>query len=281
MAKIAYISDTHIDFYAENKPAKIRKHADKIVPDHAKEKDYYDAIIVAGDIGHYNKDNIVFLKQLKNYAANVICVLGNHDHWLLTKSQKKKYKFESKSRVEEFGKMCKESNIQLLDPGHTIIKSKDGKPVSILGFNGWYDGKYMNADPVFLNIDWPKVMNDARHICSTPESYDSLHKQDMQKLNNLLNFRGDDLQPDIIVSHVRPTINPWNIQEKYRRDKNTPFYCFDGSVLMQKLKPKYWIYGHTHDGQDFVENGVQVVTNAFGYPGELTPDKGKLKEINI
>lgn len=280
MAKIGYVSDTHIDFFAMNSPGKIRRYAKSLVPEEAQKKNYYDAIIVAGDIGHYNKDNIVFLNKLKDYTKNVVCVLGNHD-WYLVGSQPSRYSRTSKLRVEEFETMCRESRITLLNPGYKVFSDNQGKAFSILGFNGWYDGKYQNNDPVLTELDWRGCMNDSRMIMPSPMSYNTMHELDMKAVDAVINRLGPDCTPDIVVSHVRPTINPWKIEEKYRRDANTRYYCFDGSELMQKLKPKYWIFGHSHDAEDFEEYDVQVVTNAVGYPGEYSRRKTLLKEINI
>ena len=49
-----------------------------------------EILIIAGDLGHFNRQNIemlIAIKKLYKYK-HVICVLGNHDYYLSTKDQR-------------------------------------------------------------------------------------------------------------------------------------------------------------------------------------------------
>tara|TARA_B100001063_G_C16244804_1_gene302464 strand:- start:21 stop:227 length:207 start_codon:yes stop_codon:yes gene_type:complete len=67
-------------------------------------------LIIAGDLGHDNEQNIKMLKILKEYYNHIICVLGNHDYYLMGKTNKKLFK-NSFERVENM---------------RELINSKDG-----------------------------------------------------------------------------------------------------------------------------------------------------------
>jgi predicted phosphodiesterase len=82
--KIGYISDLHIDFYvAFNKSHLLKKFIESLNPE------FYDLLIIAGDIGHYNQQNILFLNYFKEYSNKIIAVIGNHDLYLPTKRMQK------------------------------------------------------------------------------------------------------------------------------------------------------------------------------------------------
>jgi len=94
--KVDILSDLHLDFYfkphlttAEN----VASFFELIFTDH-KTRKIGDVLIIAGDIGHYNKQNIEVLKTLqKEFYKHIICVLGNHDYYLI--GSESKYTFEN------------------------------------------------------------------------------------------------------------------------------------------------------------------------------------------
>jgi len=77
-------------------------------------------LVLAGDIGDYNLQNINILKSLRElYYEHIILVLGNHDYYISPNSEYK----SSLQRVAEFKKMVSnESGIYLLDGECVIIE---------------------------------------------------------------------------------------------------------------------------------------------------------------
>lgn len=75
--KLDILSDTHFDFYFYQKYNEddVVKFFKNII----NFEDIADVLIIAGDIGHNNAQNIKILKILKQFYKNIICVLGNHD----------------------------------------------------------------------------------------------------------------------------------------------------------------------------------------------------------
>jgi len=67
-------------------------------------KEIGDVLIIAGDIGHYNEQNIEVLKILQEkFYKHIICVLGNHDYYLVGSEAKYTFEDDSFKRVKD---MC-------------------------------------------------------------------------------------------------------------------------------------------------------------------------------
>ncbi|GGF84440.1 hypothetical protein GCM10010912_32040 [Paenibacillus albidus] len=93
MFQFDLISDVHLDFWVDNSgnQLKLSKRLDQfvagLVPEFPAE-----TLIIAGDLGHYNKQNLMLLTKLKTYYSRILLVAGNHDDYLITKPLKNKYK---------------------------------------------------------------------------------------------------------------------------------------------------------------------------------------------
>ena len=103
---IDILSDLHIDFYL-NPIVKIveedilKSMFDPIFLPNGK-KEVSDVLVIAGDIGHYNFQNIQMLKIFKKlYYKYIVCVLGNHDYYLLDKEDRIMYDKDSFNRANE------------------------------------------------------------------------------------------------------------------------------------------------------------------------------------
>jgi hypothetical protein len=111
-------------------------------------------------------------------------------------------------------------------------------------YTGWHDGLYI--------FDHGKRLN----------TYDFYMRQEDFKANQML----DTVDVDVMISHFGPYAH--NIRPEYN-NLYTGFFYFDGSRLMQKMKPdSLWLFGHTHDTVDIVTHGIRLVCNPIGYPGE-------------
>ena len=82
---IDILSDLHFDYYFKqfnNSNKDVKKVYDRYFLHDGRAAG--DVLVVAGDLGHYNSQNIILLKMIKKiyeYRA-IICVLGNHDYYL-------------------------------------------------------------------------------------------------------------------------------------------------------------------------------------------------------
>lgn len=279
--KIDYISDLHIDFYIketsniEKLNSLIESLISKILNNDLTNR---DILIIAGDLGHYFSMDSRFLIRMKEIYNEVILVGGNHDLYLVSNNQQSKYQYDSFNRQREMKYFCKSKEIHYLD----------GNTVNIRGIN--FSGLAMSWDmeyarSLFDDISvgevmghWENVMNDANLIfqdgkrnMKIPVAYGGYYKEvsfkpldyfmtQYEKLSNIMDT-------DVMITHYGPKI-PDCLPDYYKNITST-FYFFDGLSIIDKLKPKYWVYGHTHRIINETYNGCNLLCNPFGYPNEV------------
>lgn len=267
--KISYISDLHLDFY-------IKQFQDRSINrfiDNTFKEDSADILIISGDISHSNaltKRFLELLIQKKIYRKIFLC-LGNHDYYLISKKSSQKYKYNSFNRINEMKNMIKEiENVQLLD-GEVI--EFEGK--KIFGMNGWYDGSYYHrlTSGYGQKIEdfWRDVMNDSSYVKGI-EDFLELAKIEKDKFRKFFDDY-KDIKIDLAFSHVVPISEPIVLEDKYKTDKASGFFTFDGLFEIQKMNILNWVYGHCHDRKSFEIFGTNFHINALGYPNEMKNNK--------
>lgn len=293
--KIDFISDTHIDFWVkETNPQKdkfqkqIEEYAEMIGIKDSKS----DVLIIPGDLGHYANQDMTFLLYCKTIYKHVFLVTGNHDLYLISNAIQKKYVRDSWNRKNEMKKFCRDNGIHYLD-GNII--SVDG--VTFAGTGMSWDKSYYNfineteASDYQIREYFNNTMNDSRLIFKdgkdnykVPTAYggsflssgfDSF-KYFNEEYNKLQRFNDFDYI-DVMVSHYGPII-PDTLPEHYQ-EQSTTFYYFDGKKDVERINPKFWLYGHSHINYDFKHNNTRLICNPLGYPGENTYNKVKTIEI--
>lgn len=261
---IDILSDIHIDFYFRFNPTPqaVESIYSHIFTDNQK-RDPGDVLIIAGDLGHNNRQNIktlILIKQIFGYR-HIICVLGNHDYYLVDLHTRMGYESNSLLRAENMRKLInKEEGMHCLD-GEVI--EIDG--IRIGGCDGWYDGKYTKKhfykrSDKYLDTLWNNTMADSHYI----EGMDWLDysKKEKEKIEKIY----QDI--DVMVTHINPSINKEHTSHSFREEQSTGFFTFDGSRYLENGSMKYWIYGHTHTEMEYEVFGVKCICNPMGYPGE-------------
>ena len=275
------ISDTHVDSWVGiNHPEftqelLLHKLIGKILPENPS-----DIIIIAGDIGHYNSQNMLFFSILKQYYKKILWVHGNHELYLISNKMKKQYEYNSFNRLNEFIKLSnEEENVHYLD-GTTL----DIDGVTIGGTGMWYNNDY--AKKYWAKKVWTFRSNDSVFEAKWGESDElclkmyNMYMQDSKlilhneklPMNYLTYFEEQKAlmksvyqKCDVIVSHVGPD---WSaIMDKWKIPPTTFFY-FDGKEFLNTLTKKdvIWIYGHTHDVAYFKHpSGCFMVCNPLDY----------------
>lgn len=224
-----------------------------------------DVLVIAGDLGHYNSHNLWIIEFLKeHYFKHIVCVLGNHDYYLLNRLQQLDYDTNSFKRVEEM-----REQLNAIEGIHCL----NGNVVEIEGvcFGGcdsWYDGQYgmwlydqKGTKGDWMQRLWTMSMNDARLIYGI-KRFDEIWEIEKPKIEAVYQAC------DVMITHVSPSIDPEHIDKRYRNDKETGFFSFDGEKYVKNTSAKVWIYGHTHTPNDFEWHGVRLICNQLGYPGE-------------
>lgn len=296
--KFAILGDTHFDFYFNPGSAVSARAFDakfKILLENAPA----DVLLIPGDIGHYNAQNIQCLRHLKRYYSRIIVTFGNHDYYLISKSMVSKYQWGtnrlggSRERVEDIKQLIEqEEGIDYVD-GNVI--EIDG--VRIGGASGWYDGSLLlntGRDYDDINWEWRLQMNDANMIypnANNGTKFDMLFQEQKHRLENVYQHC------DIMMTHVSP-LSEWNqFAQMYNYQKPLEafnknyssthealqdyraFYCFNGKHFLENGSMTHWVFGHTHrsfERQYMREDKseVQILCNSIGYPDKKNKGLG-------
>lgn len=276
--QIDYVSDTHIDFWISElntQNPKFQKQLSHYIDTVLKPKGS-DILILAGDIGHYFKQDTEFILGLKKHYKHILLTFGNHDMYLVTKSTQNKYLYDSMNRLLEFKHWCKkQENIHFLDGNSVVIEGTSFAGAG-MAWDGSYGKKFYNLTEYEMVEHWKQVMNDSKLIFSgkphisvptayggnyTECSFDPLEffKEQKKKLNRIEYC-------DVMISHYGPKV-PDNLKEEYK-NRTSSFYYFDGLEDIDRLGCKFWVYGHTHEKIDEIYNECNLLCSPIGYPGE-------------
>ncbi|MFA6188774.1 MAG: metallophosphoesterase [Sulfuricurvum sp.] len=274
---ISILSDLHFDSHFSTSAIGITESMVRNVFDPIF-KTQADVLIIAGDLGHYNNQIRQTIKWFRKfYFKHIICVLGNHDYYLVNRIMIDDYE-TSFNRVTELRKQLSE-----IDGVHCL----DGNVVEIEGvrFGGcdsWYDGQYLlhNLNPHYehdldyVNKSWPYWINDKANIYGV-NRFDDIWEIERPKIEAVYQ------QCDVMITHIMPSINPAHVAEYFRDSRGTAYFCFDGEKYVKDTTAKIWVYGHTHTPNEFELHGVRVIANQLGYRGEARKSQVEEKIIEI
>ena len=268
--KIDILSDTHFDNYFYGKYTNY-----DVINFYSQIIDFNncgDVLVIAGDIGHNNIQNIKILKLLKQYYKNIICVLGNHDYYLLGKENKSQFK-NSFERVENMRELINSQDGMYCLNGDII--EIDG--IKFGGCDGWYnDGYFGRQYPTesfsrkSTNVMWRNIMNDANFIYCV-ENFDDIFEIERPKIEKVFK------ECDVMITHINPSAKNEHININYQNNPSNVFFCFEGEKYLKNGNMKYWIFGHTHEELEYIEHNVHCICNPLGYFNE----SGNGKFVNI
>lgn len=263
--KIGYVSDTHIDFYINSKEDKVSKYIDRILKPQGG-----DVLVVAGDISHYNSQIKKFLKTMTSFYNHVIFTIGNHDLYLISGGQRKKYKNDSFMRLSELKEWSlNETNIHLLDGNSITI---DG--ITFGGLPNWYDCPHERD----IHL-WNSVMNDSNLIYEGGKNHyvinlaygyrEAKSTFDTQAFRKKQEENFEKLKDiDILVTHICPNIIPSEYMGDHTSPRSDMFYMTDDLERVKKTGAKYVIYGHNHTEVEWEDDKIHFLSNSIGYPSE-------------
>ena len=276
-----YISDIHLDFHCKqysithrNFYKDIDAFATSILPEQPS-----STLLIAGDLGHrFEQDSYLLLKLRETYD-NILLVPGNHDFYLITASIRSRYSNNSFLRIKEMKDFCSAT------PGLHYL---DGDTVTLDSIT--YSGCGMSWDKTHYELlcgdsvsdyevvsYYKRYLNDYRNISCGTAPYTILLPYgqpavcgDFDPLR-YFNSQYDKLysvpEADVVLTHYAPLLHP-STPEDYRDHLGTSFYYFDGSEIISKLKPKVWVFGHTHTPANDLVGDTTYLCNPFGYPKE-------------
>ena len=277
--KIDLISDLHLDFWVkevDTNKLKFKVQLEDFIKNiifPAGDFTTGDILIIAGDLGHYNNQIKSLLVELKKYYENIIVTYGNHDMYLISKSQQEKYEYKSLNRIKELKEICEYLDIYFLD-GKTI--EIDG--IKFGGTSSWY------SLPTSGDIEtWKRVMNDSTKIYDGKGSYSygmygapvstpNWKTQEfwLEEKAKLIEVAKEKV--DVFITHValnEPTEDE-GMYVDFVGDPNNIFYYTENIELLKSSGCKIHIHGHTHQELDYVKEGIRIICNPLGYPSEQT-----------
>ncbi|RUS41955.1 metallophosphoesterase [Cohnella sp. AR92] len=262
------ISDIHLDFWVENTSNHLKqdKKLNAFIIDILPE-DPSNTLVIAGDLGHYNIQNIKLLEKLRKHYKNIVLVPGNHDYYLISKSLKNKYKYNSLNRLNEMKLMTNQiTSVYFLDGDRVELDD-----IIFGGCGMWYDFEYglqvLNNDKDQIYNNWKLKSNDSVLIEGFPRLATDMFLEEKSKLQKAI------INADVIVTHVSPD---WSsIAHNNKDDITNSYYYFNGQEFFNNINGRMWCSGHIHKRFDYLNYGCRFINASLGYPDENgnTPKK--------
>lgn len=208
--------------------------------------DLEELVVVAGDTSN-GLEGLRFLQKLRNKGHRVVAVDGNHEHY--SNHSQERSVIETTARFRE--------------DFPDVVDFHYNEPVFILR-NGWYQ--------VRLEQTWQGYMNDSYWGDLSAETVNQLALQDAEYIELALQSCVYKKRKAVVVTHTAPCYE--TLDPRFEGSFSNEWYM---NPWMTPLLGLYrdtitvWCHGHTHASADKIVNGVRVVCNPRGYPGE-NPD---------
>jgi hypothetical protein len=201
-------------------------------------------VVVAGDTSN-GLEGLKFLDKLTKKGFNVFACDGNHEH----------YANLSQGRTaEETAARFRERY-----PGQGNIGT-----VPVILRNGWYLVEDENR--------WDSYMNDSRRCVLSEREVNERCWNDFNSIKLELQDWRDYQYRGVVVTHTSPCVE--TLDPKFAGHYSNQWYF---NPYMRELLKEFsenilvWCHGHTHARNEATVEGVRVVCNPRGYPGE-NPD---------
>ncbi|WP_345773251.1 serine/threonine protein phosphatase [Mammaliicoccus sp. E-M22] len=201
-------------------------------------------------MSHLNFVSKWVLEVFNDQFEKTFVVIGNHDYYLISNSQKRKYKNSSIYRAEEMAEIIEDlSNVIFF---HSVYGT------GALKYNGKVFAEITmkslpktEEEKSFYQI----IMNDSKYITSTPEVYNTF---DLTSYNYL-----SDLNIDVFISHY-PLIRTYS-HNKHLNDGSLGSYLCEVNEMAAPIN----LLGNVHEKDQLYEVvGTKHYTNTLGYPNE-------------
>lgn len=241
---------------------KISVHSDLHIDDHCDnffiKNSGVDVIVLAGDVSNDRDQTMKFATMTANHNhhAQVLLVLGNHDHY--------------DNHYDDTIKHCMERAAETHNLHFLEHDSIEIKGVVFMGCTFWsnyqgFGGGDISLDavyesrkyiPDFFYIEFGKASG-----IFTPGDCAALNNRARQWLSNELpKHKG---KKTVVITHFVPMT-----QLTSRYTAVTPYFVNNCRDLVERNKPALWIYGHGHENRNEMISSTRFVSNCRGYAGE-------------
>lgn len=216
---IDYISDLHLDFYVKTKGGgtdyteRTRAFLAELLPDACA-----DVLVVAGDLSHYNQQSFDALNFFSEHYVRVFFVLGNHDYYLVSSKQRRKYHERSAEREAELMEL-----VSVLDGVQVLQKFEVAvfNGVRFAGATNWYSLEREAAWQFYRDVSNDSVLIKKYIIAAQ-------HQEEMAAYR--------EMPPvDVLITHVPPLEI-----DSHRAYGNS--YCYLNAI--GEIKASVCLFGH-------------------------------------
>ena len=246
--KIDHVADMHINHWVPFIPNQLKweKRTREFVRRILRKKTG-EVLVLAGDFSEVNAQTIWVLDEASKHYEMVYWTFGNHDLYLLSKRDNKKYKHHSLNRVKEVIEKTAhiENVIPLIQRTHTF------KGKTFAGDVLWYLPKSMQDWDFYRNVSNDSAYIKHQEAWNMDDVARLLYKSSADWYDGV---EGQDI--DVMVTHVppvHPSISPYS-----------PNGCYHSTVPF--LAAPHWICGHSHLQGVFEKAGTTFHMNCVGYP---------------
>ncbi|KXG14937.1 cyclic 3',5'-adenosine monophosphate phosphodiesterase [Pseudomonas aeruginosa] len=211
-----------------------------------------DVVVLAGDIDV--KQRAIAWAKAK-FSCPVIYVPGNHEY----------YRGQLGNTLQKL-RSLQDNQVHVLDCNEVVL---DG--VRFLGATGWTDYKAL-GDPAAAARIAQGSMADFKQIRTG--SYQRVRPSDFANLALMAyawleeklstHFAG----PTVVVTHHAPSMRSLEGNPHAGSALDAAF-ANSWDTLLQR-SATVWLHGHVHNAVRYEANGVRVIANPRGYPGEAT-----------
>jgi predicted phosphodiesterase len=224
-------------------------------------KDKPKACFLAGDIGSpfsFKSFGLAeVLEEIAQMYPATYYVPGNHEWW----GGDLVHTEDFYSRISP---LYENSDLHLRQPNMwgDYMLSPDGKSYGttkvLYGGTGWF------REPLpYLKISWTEYAK-IKNLDSAPK-INAMGGRQIIESASTERFRDLD---KIVMTHYIPTHEC--VSEKYKNNPFNDFFVGGFEEVIETVKPKLWIFGHTHDPIDQVVGETRCYSNPYGYESEKT-----------
>jgi predicted phosphohydrolase len=216
-------------------------------------------LILAGDIGYPLRSHyMTFIRDVASKYKHIYVVAGNHEFYDRSLSVQK--------MIASLHQFCSQfDNVHFLS-NNCIVRDN----VRIVGTILWTDIPEQYQKTVKESIlDYKRITaqkSASERVPLKPENTVEWHREAVAFLEKEIKEAEKNGEKVLVITHHAPTFQA--ISKQYEGDVINFAYATNLEHLI-KAPVVAWVFGHTHHPSRLVINGVQLVNNCGGYPGEI------------
>lgn len=259
---VEYISDLHVNHWIrfvinQLKWEERTREFVRSLFDHAEG----DVLVIAGDISESNNQSVWVLEEASAHFKRVYWTYGNHDMYLLSKRDHKRYKGYSHRRVMDLIERTSHlANVVCLNK---VVDVYGG--VTFAGDVMWYLPDCVEDWEFLRDVSNDSVCVKDKEMRTIENTTRKFNQESMEFIDGLV-----DRPIDVFVSHVPP------LSEVKGEHLNS---CYRIDVDLSKFDIGNWVCGHVHVPWFDVVDGTKVRMNPLGYPDQMYSKDGVFDEF--